>query len=175
MDADAATAGGWRSPRPSAPVDDAFRNYLTGFGALWLLVVAAGIGFAVLKGRRIAGALESLEARAAHLAAGRPLTGLAASQVQEVDHALAALGQASAALEAATQQRNAALEVEREAREAAEAGSRAKDEFLAMLGHELRNPLAAITNAASIVIEPPQHARADRVRRQTWSSARAST
>src|SRR5262249_11040283 len=29
----------------------------------------------------------------------------------------------------------------------AEAGSRAKDEFLAMLGHELRNPLAAVRNA----------------------------
>jgi signal transduction histidine kinase/ActR/RegA family two-component response regulator len=136
---------------PSAPVYSAFRNYLTVFGALWLLAVGAGIGFAVFKGRRIAGALESLEARAVHLGAGRPLTGLEASQVKEVDHALAALGQASAALEAATQQRNAALEVEREAREAAEAGSRAKDEFLAMLGHELRNPLAAITNAAAIV------------------------
>ncbi len=136
---------------PSGPVDDAFRNYLTGLGALWLLAVGAGVAFALYKGRRIAGALESLEARAAHLGAGRPLTGLAASQVQEVDHALAALGQASAALEAATRRRDAALEDEREARAAAEAASRAKDEFLAMLGHELRNPLAAITNAAAIV------------------------
>jgi PAS domain S-box-containing protein len=33
------------------------------------------------------------------------------------------------------------------ARAEAEAGSRAKDEFLAMLGHELRNPLAAVRNA----------------------------
>jgi signal transduction histidine kinase/ActR/RegA family two-component response regulator len=37
------------------------------------------------------------------------------------------------------------------ARSEAEAASRAKDEFLAMLGHELRNPLAAITNAATIL------------------------
>src|SRR5207237_2978061 len=29
--------------------------------------------------------------------------------------------------------------------------SRAKDEFLAMLGHELRNPLASITNAAYLL------------------------
>ena len=29
-------------------------------------------------------------------------------------------------------------------------GERRKDEFLAMLGHELRNPLAAITNAGEL-------------------------
>jgi signal transduction histidine kinase/ActR/RegA family two-component response regulator len=33
----------------------------------------------------------------------------------------------------------------------AEAANRAKDDFLAMLGHELRNPLAAIANAAHIL------------------------
>jgi two-component system, sensor histidine kinase len=43
---------------------------------------------------------------------------------------------------------------EQEARTAAEAANRAKDEFLAMLGHELRNPLGAISNAAHLLDHP---------------------
>jgi signal transduction histidine kinase/ActR/RegA family two-component response regulator len=43
------------------------------------------------------------------------------------------------------------FQLERTARQEAEAGSRTKDEFLAMLGHELRNPLAAIASAIGIL------------------------
>ena len=38
-----------------------------------------------------------------------------------------------------------------EAREQAEAGNRAKDEFLALLGHELRNPLSPILTALQLM------------------------
>ncbi len=41
------------------------------------------------------------------------------------------------------------------ARSQAESANRAKDEFLAMLGHELRNPLAALSNAASLLQQDP--------------------
>src|SRR5690606_28876642 len=40
---------------------------------------------------------------------------------------------------------------EAEARRQAEAANRAKDEFLALLGHELRNPLAPIVTALSLM------------------------
>ena len=48
----------------------------------------------------------------------------------------------------------ALLERERAARAEAEWASHAKDEFLAMLSHELRNPLAAIGNAAQVLSAP---------------------
>src|SRR5690606_31241641 len=43
------------------------------------------------------------------------------------------------------------IEEERTARLAAEEANRTKDEFLAMLGHELRNPLAPILTALQLV------------------------
>jgi signal transduction histidine kinase/integral membrane sensor domain MASE1/ActR/RegA family two-component response regulator len=51
----------------------------------------------------------------------------------------------------AEDEREQLLVRERAARSEAELANRAKDEFLAMLGHELRNPLGAITNAASVL------------------------
>lgn len=46
---------------------------------------------------------------------------------------------------------NKRLTREMEERRAAERQSHAKDEFLAMLGHELRNPLSAISSATSLI------------------------
>jgi PAS domain S-box-containing protein len=48
-------------------------------------------------------------------------------------------------------ERKLAAEAIEAARRAAEAASRAKDEFLAMLGHELRNPLAPILTALQLM------------------------
>ena len=48
-------------------------------------------------------------------------------------------------------ERESLLERERMARRSAESANRAKDEFLAMLGHELRNPLAPIQTALQLM------------------------
>ncbi len=131
--------------------DDAFPHDLMVFGLLWAIAAAAAIGYAVRKGRRIAAPLTALEARAGELAGGRRVGGLPEPGVEEVARAFDALEKASEVLEVTTHERDRSLAVEREARAAAEAMNRAKDQFLAMLGHELRNPLAAILNAALIV------------------------
>ena len=73
---------------------------------------------------------------------GHPDPGVFSADDERVVVALAA--QASIALQ------NARLyEAEQRARASAEQTSQEKDHFLAMLGHELRNPLAAVRNALS--------------------------
>ncbi len=56
----------------------------------------------------------------------------------------------------AERERDLLIEREQSARLGAEAANRAKDEFLGMLGHELRNPLSAISSAAEVLerVEP---------------------
>ena len=122
---------------PAAPIDGAFWGYMTALGGLFLVVVLAGLAFAAVKGRRITSSLRLVEQRAADLAQGRSLRPAAPSPVAEIDQALRALDRL--------------LEAEQQGRAAAEQANRAKDEFLAMLGHELRNPLAAVSNAAEVI------------------------
>jgi PAS domain S-box-containing protein len=65
---------------------------------------------------------------------------------------------------------------EQHARSEAEQANRAKDEFLAMLGHELRNPLSAISNASHLLDRSPAGEHAERargvIRRQVMHLAR---
>jgi signal transduction histidine kinase len=54
-------------------------------------------------------------------------------------------------IESMSREREQLLRQEQDARAAAEAANRVKDEFLAVLGHELRNPLAPITTALALM------------------------
>jgi len=76
------------------------------------------------------------------------------SRIDEIAQLHAALRTAAAAV----RERSELQEREKAALQAAD---RAKDEFLAMLSHELRNPLAALTAAAHILrVADPAHAAA---------------
>lgn len=78
---------------------------------------------------------------------------------------------------AVERERAALVATEQAARLEAEKANRAKDEFLAMLGHELRNPLGAISAASEVLNRlDPEHAAAVSARkiiaRQTRHLAR---
>jgi signal transduction histidine kinase len=74
-----------------------------------------------------------------------------AAQVTEKHAAQDALQKAYAELERRVEERTAELTKSEEALRDAD---RRKDEFLAMLGHELRNPLAPIRNALQVMHKP---------------------
>ena len=143
---------------PEAEIEAAARGALL-VSALGLLacVLCAAVA-AVFFARRLAHSIR-MTAQSAHALQGGALP--PASQVSgvvEMDEVQAAIADAATVIAQEKQSRQVA-EAEREklfqsehaARTMAEQQNRAKDEFLAMLGHELRNPLAAIVNATSVM------------------------
>lgn len=113
------------------------------YGAGIALSLALSIGLASLLARRIVRRIATLASGAAALGAGTDPV-VPSSRIREIDAMGAALRTAGA--------RRAVHEREREdALEQARRAGRAKDEFLAVLGHELRNPLAPIAGALDLM------------------------
>lgn len=129
--------------------------FVAGIGLLAAIAGAAIV--ALLLGRRLAGSIADAARSAAALGRGeRPSD--RRSDVAEVDVLHAALTEAGEVLRRerdsramAEAEREALFASEQEARRLAEQQNKTKDEFLAMLGHELRNPLGAISNAVAIM------------------------
>ncbi len=142
---------------PAAPIEQSLTRSLALLGGMGLLVFMASSWMAIAAARRGAAAIRAAADAAQDVAAGRTVS-MPRTRIAELDGLGDALCAAGARLAheadiriAAESERNALLERERAARAHAEAESRAKDEFLAMLGHELRNPLAAISNAGRVL------------------------
>lgn len=127
---------------PAVPADAALSRSLGAFAALLVMVLVASSVFAWLIARRLAESIHAAAEAAVELTAGRGPSGgrLAAAETER---------------QRAEAERDRLLGEEQRARQQAEAASRAKDEFLAMLGHELRNPLGAIGNAMRVIERLP--------------------
>jgi signal transduction histidine kinase len=147
---------------PPSVVEAGATRSLAVYGGGLLLSVALGILAALVVGRRITASMARLRNAAQALGRREPVVPPATSivEIREVGSALAAAAGERSRHEA---EREDLLRREQEARAAAEAASRAKDEFLAMLGHELRNPLGAIANASRLLELPSRSPEAARL------------
>jgi signal transduction histidine kinase/CheY-like chemotaxis protein len=138
---------------PAREFDHALRQSMlrlavAGFGVLLLAVAGTA-----LLARRIAASVRRMTENAYRLAEGeRPP--YRRSGIRQLDALYEALEGANDKVSRALADRDRALDAERAARAVADEHNRSKDEFLGMLSHELRNPLAPIRNSTYIL----QHA-----------------
>lgn len=152
---------------PQADVDAALSRPT--FMILFSVFAAGALAtlFAYTLGSRITGALTALARSVASLTSGErrlPQEALPIGEAETVRRALIDVAELLAARERSL---NDALAAEAKSRSAAEFASRAKDDLLAMLGHELRNPLNAMKAAVSVLdmmhVRPDVAARARNV------------
>ena len=139
---------------PQPLVREGAARTLAAYGSGLLMSLGLALIAVVLIARRITIPMASLRA-AARTLARREVPVIAptrVSEIREVGEALVAAGEERTRSE---DQRERLLRAEQEARAAAERANRFKDEFVSMLSHELRNPIAAIA-AASRLLEARQ-------------------
>lgn len=131
---------------PLAVQEGQLLRYLAVLSGIWLFVAVGGTFAATYLARRMASTVETLARDAEGIVEGR--------EPSAPDSAVSEFRLLGAAHERAAARLNELIQRERDDRERAEAENRSKDEFLAMLGHELRNPLGAISNAVRILEAP---------------------
>jgi signal transduction histidine kinase/ActR/RegA family two-component response regulator len=121
---------------PTGSVEAGGYRSLVAYGGGILLSLVFAVGAAFLIARSINHPIRKLAEAAPALGRGETLA-VPATDIREIEDLARALTASAADA--------------REARQQAETASRAKDEFLAMLGHELRNPLAPIVTALRLM------------------------
>lgn len=142
---------------PVDVVEASARNAVLMSSAALLAALLCAIGAAYLFGKRLVQALDNAARATASLGKGEAPV-LERSPIDEVGKLERALVDAGLALRKSGAERDFLLADAREARLVAESQNRAKDDFLAMLGHELRNPLSAITSGLSLLEMPAVNA-----------------
>ncbi len=150
---------GWRVTVavPEAVFEGGARQSLLAYGGGVLASLLIGMVAAFAIARRINEPMGDLREAARALGAGEPID-LPRGDIQEIHEVAQALVDSSARRAQGEAERERLLEAERAAHAIAQAAmreaqnaNRAKDEFLAMLGHELRNPLSPIVTALHLM------------------------
>jgi signal transduction histidine kinase/CheY-like chemotaxis protein len=152
---------------PESEIESVARSaLLVSILGLLAAIVCAGMA-ALFFARRLSHSIAQAAQSAHALQCDEALGPSEVSGVVEVDGVQEAIATAAAVVrtekqsrQLAEQERQVLFESERLARTNAEQQNRAKDEFLAMLGHELRNPLAAIVNATAVMAHAGMSAEA---------------
>lgn len=138
---------------PSEDVDTALRASIEQLALAGLVILLLGIGATMWVARRIARSTDRMAEAAPRLIRGEnPPT--EPSGVRQLDALYEALREAGTQIGRALADRDRALDAERVARALADEDNRAKDEFIATLSHELRNPLSPIRAAAAVLKSP---------------------
>jgi signal transduction histidine kinase/CheY-like chemotaxis protein len=135
---------------PAREIEAAARQAVTlaALGMLVALLFAAGA--AILFGRRLVDSIGGAARAAAALGQGESGT-LYRAGIAEVDELYRSIDDSGRKLARSEAAREQFLLREQEARRVAEQQNRTKDEFLAMLSHELRNPLSGIVGAVALL------------------------
>ncbi len=129
-----------------APLRASIAGVLIG-GALLML---CGLAAVLLVSRRLSADLSAATDAAAAVAEGRPLP-VADSYVAETLRLQQSLATAASLLERRAGERDEEIRRADVARTEAEEANQTKDQFLAVLGHELRNPLAPAVTALELM------------------------
>jgi signal transduction histidine kinase/CheY-like chemotaxis protein len=142
---------------PTSLLHKAFGKALAVYAAGLLLSLLACLLAAAAISRRIVGGIQDLQRQAGDLGQGQAVKARSHG-IAEIDHLAQSLETASKDRLAVEQQRetllaslNRSLASLRVALDQAQEAARAKDHFLAMLGHELRNPLAPIVSTLDLM------------------------
>ena len=143
---------------PVAEIDAAVRRGVTIMGIGLFIAMMSALALTMFAGRHLVRYVSRASESAGLLGRGGEVSTLPRSAIFELERLNEAILEASRRLQAemrsrsdAERERNELFVLEKRARTTAEEQNAAKDEFLAMLGHELRNPLSAIASAVSIL------------------------
>lgn len=135
---------------PASAVEAGTTRFAVGLAVSTALVLLVSVLLALRMARPLAGGVTQLSAAIGRVGRGEA-PAWHPSGIEEIDAAGAAAGQASALLTARAQDVLSLQQQLAQRAESAERANQLKDQFLGMLGHELRNPLSAVSNATAVL------------------------